>query len=151
MTELTRDEREEIADMYPQAVAAKLREWETRCLKAEAEITTLKAENEAMIFELLRIGDRAVVYWDDATVGEVARAGAVPTQTYIEMRRAELAQWEVMKAEIDKLKAEREEFKPDEPPGDSAGCVPCYTCGGWKPPKRPCDCQLKPGGYFRGN
>ena len=89
------------------AVAAKLREM-------GEEIAKLKAENEGVIFELLRIGDRAVVNWDDATVGEVARAGAVPTKTYIEMRRAELAQWKAiyksvaeMGAEIEKLKAEK--------------------------------------------
>ena len=63
-----------------------------------AALRELGGEIERLTHELLRIGDIAIINWDDATDGEVDKTGVQLTKTYIEMRRAELKQIEAMRA-----------------------------------------------------
>ena len=49
---------------------------------------------------------------------------------------------EKLEKEIRKLREDNErlseEFVPIKPPNEAAGCVPCFTCGGFKLPGKPC-------------
>ena len=58
----------------------------------------LQALIERLQCELLRIGDMAVVDWNNAVVGEVDRLVPTPPATYAEKRRAEINAYAKMKA-----------------------------------------------------
>lgn len=74
----------------------------------------MKAEIERLQYELRVIGDMAVVDWNAAVVGRVDAVVSGSSRTYSQARRAELAQYETMKAEIAELKAKLEVYKDIE-------------------------------------
>jgi uncharacterized coiled-coil DUF342 family protein len=69
-----------------------------------ALVRDLRGEVDRLTHELAAIGDRAVIDFDDQTIGMVDAAVKVPA-TYGEAMRAELAQYDAMKDKIDQLTA----------------------------------------------
>ena len=101
--------------------------------KAATEVDVLRIENERLQIELTIIGDKAVVDWDDETIGQVDAAlqgqlQGKPLTKYIEWRRQLEDQHRIDKEEIERLKSSLKKFAGDV--SDGFECLPnCDSYG----------------------
>lgn len=100
------------------------------CWQARGHHSCAIAEVDRLMRELTVIGDMAVTDWNDPVVGVVNRAIGLQTPTsYVDWRKAELAQHGALRVENEQLKAELSNRCDECGARTYSGPPDCPTCG----------------------